>query len=321
MKVFYILVLVFLAASPIVAQQEEQFTQFMHYKLAFNPAAAGSEVSPIFTAVVRSQWLGLEGAPETQALTFNMPILNQRSGAGGSLLRRSIGLNSDYELNGSYAYRPYLGRGWLAIGIQGSMRLIRTDYTRATAIQPIESDAAIPMGIQSKLVPNFGVGIYYQDIGDRFFFGVSVPRLLEVNIDLADAEGVISRETQHAYVMGGAKIKLIDTMVVLQPQVLVKIVRGAPFDADINFNVVFNNKFLAGLSYRTGGSKVNSFGESLALLLGIDLGQNLMFGISYDATLSELRKYANGSVEGVVRYRIWGKAPNVLPKIDDGRFF
>ena len=67
----------------------------------------------------------------------------------------------------------------------------------------------------------------------RFYFGFSVPRLLENNIDLADSGDVISREVRHVFFMGGLTIPLGEK-VDLQPQVLLKYVGGAPFDGDVN---------------------------------------------------------------------------------------
>ena len=62
-------------SAGLVAQQDEQFTQFMHHKLGFNPAYAGMQETPTFTALVRQQWAGLEGAPQSQLLTFSQGYL------------------------------------------------------------------------------------------------------------------------------------------------------------------------------------------------------------------------------------------------------
>ena len=78
------------------AQQERQNTQFMQYKLGYNPAYAGSQATPCLTAIYRQQWIGLDGAPETQILSFNMPILNQRIGIGANLERNAIGHFEEY---------------------------------------------------------------------------------------------------------------------------------------------------------------------------------------------------------------------------------
>ena len=320
MKPLYLTFLLLFFSGLLSAQQDDQFTQFMHYRFGFNPGAAGSEETAVVSGLVRSQWLGLEGAPETQLLTFNMPLFNQKVGIGANLLRHSIGLSENYELNGTYAYRIDLGRGVLGIGVQASVRLLRTDFNQAQATQPIETDAAIPVGIQSKYVPNFGAGVFYHDQDERFYFGFSIPRFLQNNIDLADSEGIISREIRHYYLMGGAKLP-INEKINLLPHVLLKYVSGAPFDADVNLTVEFMEKFSTGISYRIGGSKSSSLGEALSFLVGMDVSEHFMFGLSYDLTLSDLRSYNNGSVEGLLRYRFGGKSEGDQRNPFNGRDF
>ena len=305
-----------LNAPSIFAQQEEQFTQFMYYKQGLNPAYVGSEEALSITGMSRNQWLGIDGAPQTQLLSIMAPILNQRIGVGANILRQTIGVTDMYTLDGMYAYRIKVPRGFLGIGIQASVRLFRVDFSDLQGTQPLTQDEAVPMGIQSKFLPNFGAGIYYD--ARNFYVGFSAPRLLRNNIDLASNDGVIAREVTHAYMMTGGNIKLSEQLQ-LQPQFLLKYVSGAPFDADVNFNLLIAEKFTTGLSYRIGGSKESGIGEAISLLLGIQLSDNILLGVSYDATVSELRKYNSGTIEGIVRYRVGGKSED--EEVDNPRFF
>ena len=316
MRKLFILLCVVTCTASLTAQQEDQFTQFMYYKMGYNPGAAGSDGATTITALVRSQWIGLDGAPETQLVNFSMPLLNQRIGVGGSIVRSTIGFSERYAADAVYAYRIPMGRGTLGIGVQASVRLFRLNFRQARGVQPINMDNAVPAGIRSQYTPNFGAGVYYNS--DVFYIGFSIPRLLQNNIDLSDEEGTISRELRHFYAMGGLNLKVSDE-IRLQPQVLLKYVKNAPFDADVNVNALFMDRFTAGFSYRIGGSKENGLGESLAVLLGAEVTENIMFGVSYDATLSELRNYSSGTVEGVFRYRIQGKAEG--EEFDNGRIF
>ncbi len=306
MKNILTLIIFICFANFVWSQQEEQYTQFMHYKQGFNPAYVGSDGAPSISALVRNQWLGIDGAPQTQLITFNTPIVNNRVGVGASVLRQTIGVTENYTADAAYAYHIGLGRGTLSLGLQASVRLLRVNFNELEGTQPIGTDGAIPADYQSRYVPNFGAGIYFYK-GNDVFFGISVPRILESNIDLADSKDVISKEFRHFFAMGGVKFNLSDKMQ-MQPQVLFKYVTGAPFDADVNLNLIFNERFTAGVSYRLGGNKNNSVGESVSLLVGAEISKNIMFGISYDSTLSALKNYTSGSVEGVVRYFFKGKS-------------
>ena len=69
-----------LGVALLHAQQQPHNTQFMNYKLGYNPGFAGSQESPCVTCIYRQQWLGLDGAPSMAIATFNMPLNNQRVG-------------------------------------------------------------------------------------------------------------------------------------------------------------------------------------------------------------------------------------------------
>ena len=61
-------------------QQDPQYTQYMYNTLSVNPAYAGSRGELSMTAIYRSQWTGLDGAPETFNINFHSPIRNSRVG-------------------------------------------------------------------------------------------------------------------------------------------------------------------------------------------------------------------------------------------------
>lgn len=304
-KILYIAILASLT-FPLWSQQDEQFTHFMYNKLAFNPAYAGATETGTFTVLSRAQWLGLEGAPMSQFLSFNTPINSKGVGLAGMFSHHTVGASMRLTAEAAYAYRFDLGVGGrMAIGLSSSVRMLRTDFDQLESTQPRELDAAIPTGIQSKYVPNFGVGIYYNN--QNFYVGLGAPRILQNNIDLADDSGVISREIRHAYLMGGILTKL-GYRLQLQPQVLLKYVEGAPFDAEANVNLIYDNKLYGGLSYRIGGSNERGLGASSGILLGFQITDALLFGMSMDFTLSELRSYSSGSFEGLLRYAIGGRS-------------
>ncbi len=81
-KIIINFLFVLFAVATAFAQQQPQNTQFFYYKLGYNPAYAGSQENTCISCIYRNQWLGLDGAPKTMAITFNMPLFNQRVGIG-----------------------------------------------------------------------------------------------------------------------------------------------------------------------------------------------------------------------------------------------
>lgn len=298
------------------AQQEHQYTQFMYNKLSFNPGYAGSYDAASVTAIYRNQWIGLEGAPKTITVSFDAPLLNKRVGVGMNLTSRKIGIHNRINIDGVYSYRVRLGRGTLGLGVQGSIRRISNDYSdpRLFATQAIETDGGIPVGEQSKMVPNFGAGLYYHT--PKFYAGFSAPRLLNNNIDFNDISGDLSKEVEHMYAMAGLLID-VSQSVKIQPQLLIKYAKNSPLDADFNLSAIFSEKYTFGVTYRAGAGSENSI-ESIDLLLSAYVTDNFLFGLSYDISLTELKDYNDGSLEAILRYS-FGKSEG--EDIVNPRFF
>lgn len=290
-----------LAATALFGQQEQQYTQFMYQKLTLNPASAGTKGVPELNLSYRNQWMGFEGAPKTIGLGYQTTWLQKKVGLGLNVVRRTIGITDRLTLDGAYAYRVRMSRGMLGVGVQASVRHFRNNYldSRLKGTQAIADDEAIPKETMSKVVPNFGFGLYYNT--QRAYVGFSIPRLVSNNIDFAQAGGVLSKEVPHFYLMGGYKIRLADGFE-LEPQVLFKYVKNAPLDGDVNATLTIQEKFLTGLTYRLGGGEVSSAGESIDVMAGFQANPKLFFGLSYDIGLTKLRKYHNGSIEAVARY-------------------
>jgi type IX secretion system PorP/SprF family membrane protein len=298
-----LLSLFFLLTGTAGAQQDAQYTQFMYNKLAFNPGVAGLPESAEFRVIARQQWLGLDEAPSSQVFTYNTPLTFSGTGVAARFDRVTIGLEQQYLVEGSYAYRIALRGGTrLGLGVSASAKYMNVAYENARPTQGGGVDAAIPGSAASRVIPNFGAGIYLD--ARRYYVGFSLPRLLQSDIDLGSEETIISREVRHFYFMGGVEIPL-GGKVTLEPQFLAKFVKGAPFDADFNLTANLSTNFFTGLSYRLGG---NGGGESASFLAGLYLSEHLSMCLAYDLGLSDLRTAQNGSIELVVAYSVGGRS-------------
>jgi type IX secretion system PorP/SprF family membrane protein len=226
-----------------------------------------------------------------------MPLLNNRVGVGGNIYRHTVGITQITGLDGSYAYRLPVPRGFLSFGLQTSVRFMQQNFGLVTGTQPIEQDESIPVGLQSKYLPNFGAGVYYES--KRAYVGLSVPRLLRSNIDFSDKGQLITRETQHYYFMAGATIPLGEAWE-LNPQTLWRYLPNGPFDADINLSAIFKKKISGGLSYRIGS-------ETAIVSTGLQMGDHLHLGMAFEASFSDIQKYNSGTAEVIIRYFLASK--------------
>ena len=300
---YYILGLLLLFSIALFGQQEQQYTQFMYNKLAYNPGYAGSKGVPCFTLIYRNQWIGLEGSPEAQVLSFNTLTKNNRVGLGLNFARNTIGISERWTADGVYAYKINMKKATIGIGLQASVRYYGVNYSdnRLVSVTPLVADGAVEVGAQNKYLPNFGMGIYVRT--DHVYLGVSLPRLLKNNLDFNELGSILSSEVRHVFGMVGAQLNL-GKQTKFFPQVLVKYSSGAPIDFDFNLSLILQDRVTVGGTYRHGGSSVDKSGESLDFLFGLQASERVFVGFSYDMTLSEIKEYSKGSVEALVQYCI-----------------
>lgn len=305
MKKIFTIVLITVFYLQLYSQQEAQYTQFMFNKVAFNPAYAGSHETLSFTGIYRTQWVNLEGAPVSQTFSFHTPIFGKRIGLGMNLHHDKIGPTNSWNYSLIYAYRIPIKEGHLSVGAQGIIRNYRVDWRDVTAIH--SGDALYGNSEESKLVPNFGLGVYYSN--KAFYAGLSIPRLLDRDLtfqyDGNIQNGDYSKEARHAFLMAGMLIPLNEQLS-LKPAILIKYAQNAPTDVDLHAGLVFDNKLNIGVTYRVGGFHT-SIGESLDFVFQVLLNEKLKLGLAYDYTFSEIRNYHAGSYELLLEYSLISK--------------
>lgn len=298
---YSLIAIVFLAGlMHVSAQQQSLHTMFMFNKLLVNPAYAGYHEHPCATAHIREQWMGFTGAPKTQSLSFHAPLSSQRIGVGFNIQRRSIGVSSSNTIDGIYDYRFPVGNGTLSLGVQASARFLEVDYTdpNVRTVQDINLDPGVESAADSKFLANAGAGVYYHT--NSFYVGLSAPRLMSSDIDFELNDLFIAKEEAHYYLMTGLALRL-DHRMSFVPQIMVRYVAGAPVDIDLNLGIRWWEDYSAGITFRKGGPDDDLL-ESIDLIASVKVLRGLRIGAAYDITLSELKRYSNGSLEVMMMY-------------------
>lgn len=282
------------------AQQDEQFTQFMHNRIFYNPGVAGTEDNICVNFLHRTQWAGFEGAPVTQNLNVNIPIKKLHGGLSLTLINEEIGFFSNFGAALGYSYNQNLGNGVLGMGVNVSFR---NQSTNAGEWIPSDInrnfgglDAALISTDASGGLLDFNFGAYYKT--PNWWAGISATRLIEANTTVdADIQAATGLATfanfRHIYAMGGYSWAIPRSNWALEPSVLMKISNAAP-TYDINMTAVYNNKIWGGVTYRNE--------DAIAALLGYQFTESLKAGYSYDLGTSDLASSASGSHEIMLRY-------------------
>lgn len=318
MKNISLLFFILLAGLQLNAQQDHHYTQFMYNKLLLNPAYAGARGVPSVTAIYRNQWIGFDGAPKSFLASFNSPFLSKRVGVGVTVSNRSIGLQRDFLASLAYSYDMVATeKVSVRVGLNGSLRSLGVDFAKAQPIpgQGPFSDPAIGNQRDNNFYGNVGAGLY-GTYDNKVYVGFSVPRIYAniIGYNPNPKSDSIAKESRHFYGTAGAIIPLSDD-INLMPAFLLKYVKNAPFDADINLNLDIRQKLTVGLSYRLGG---DGPGESLDLLAFWQTSPQFGIGAAYDFSLSNIKDYTAGSIEVMVLYELRKKSKKSM---SNPRFF
>ncbi|MDM1499539.1 PorP/SprF family type IX secretion system membrane protein [Myroides odoratimimus] len=290
--------------TAVHAQQDPQYTQYMYNTTNINPAYTGSrEVLNVF-GMYRTQWVGLEGAPQTANISIDTPLGNNGLSGGINYTNDRIGAMSENNFAINLAYAIDLNEEYkLAFGLKATANILDVDYTKLDIHNPM--DPTFEKNIQNKFTPNIGAGLYLYS--EKSYLGLSVPSFL--TRDRAENEGrVLMKQKMNFYLMGGYVFEM-NPSVLFKPAFLLKAVEGAPLQVDVTANFLIIDKFTVGAAYR--------WDASVSALAGFQVNDNLFIGYAYDADTSKLRKYNSGSHELFMRFDIFSK----YNKVSTTRFF
>ena len=288
------------------SQQDAQYTQYMYNTVSINPAYAGTRGVLSIVGLHRSQWVGLDGAPRTSTLAIHSPIGKGRVGLGGSVIHDEIGPSQETYMNIDFSYTiPTSEKGKLSFGLKAGGHLLNIDFTRLN--QSDIGDDRFSNNIDNKFSPNIGIGAYYHT--NRFYFGLSVPNLLETNhfdeisLSAAGNSSFLAEERINYYAITGYTFSLSEN-VLFKPALLTKLVFGAPLQVDVSANFLIHEKITLGLAYR--------WSAALSGLVGFQLTDGLMIGFAYDRETTELQQYNDGSYEVMLRFELFKKYSRLL---------
>ena len=298
------LVLVFMFFSAIgFAQQDSQYTQYMYNTITVNPAYAGSRGMLSIFGLHRSQWIGLEGAPRTNAFSVNTPLNGNHLGLGVSIVNDKIGPTVENTFSADLSYTvPTSETFKLSFGIKGTANLFNIDMDKLDIKD--QGDKQF-QNMDGKFSPNIGAGIYLHS--DKAYVGLSVPNFIESD-RYDDDQVAIFKEKINYYFIAGYVFD-ISPSVQFKPALLTKLVQGAPLQVDVSGNFMFDEKFVLGLGYR--------WDASISAIAGFQVSEGLYVGYAYDHETTRLQKYNSGSHEIFLRFELF----NSYSRITSPRFF
>ena len=284
----------FLISAVTYSQQDPLYTQYMYNKLAINPGYAGSHELLSLEAIIRLQWVGLDGGPRTISFTAHTPLRNPHIGLGFYAYRDQLGPTVDNGVMGNFTYRVIFDHSKLCFGINAGIKYYNIDWGALEAKN--QDDVELINQVKNKVVPDVDFGIYYY--APHFYAGLSSKHLLENQMSVSsaptpDTKSSFTKLKRHFYGIAGGAIPLSDDFVFM-PSLLMKAVEGAPFQIDLNASFLFREILTVGASYRSDAA--------LAFLVEVNITKSLSIGYSYDIWFNALQSYNSGSHEIRIGY-------------------
>ena len=301
MKKLYLLILScsLFCLSSIEAQQEPTYAFYKHHFNLINPAVVGTQGGSYVNLSLRNQWVGIDEAPRTQAVSFGTPHKNNRLGLGFSVVNDKVSVEQQTYFAVDFSYKLPAGEGRnIYLGLKAGGNSYRLNLSNARAFGAGGEIQDPSFQNYSRFLPNIGVGAYYQV--PKGFVSISIPRLLNsTRAKEDDGQSTTASDRPHFFLSAGLQFA-INENVVFVPSFLLSVVQGAPALATLDGSFNFNEKFETGIQY------TSSRGLGGTALL--QLGTGFKVGYAYTTPLaSGGNNIRNATHEIILKIRL-GKA-------------
>jgi type IX secretion system PorP/SprF family membrane protein len=302
------------------AQQLPLYSQYIYNKFLINPAVAGSDGYTSVDLTTRKQWLGLSKSPETFSFSIQTRFLKHghivkqsktnktvfrpqndaKVGLGASFFGYQSGLIQRTGFQVSYAYHIWLQRmTQLSLGLSFTgtfFRINEKELSLEDLNDPLLNDN-LRRGI---FIPDASAGIYL--LNHKYNVGLSVNQLFGASAKLGNNAYSNYTLYRHYYLFGsysfdrGKNIELRPAVLIMISEEQRPVVNPL---VEFGLNIVYNQSFWAGLSYRTSGAIIANVGLKRS---------NVYMGYSFDFSLQEIQKMTYGTHEIHVAWKFGDSA-------------
>lgn len=278
-----LVIMTILSLTTTFGQQDPQYTQYMYNQNVLNPAYAGSKGVLSIGMLGRTQWVGVDGAPETLTLAIHSPI-GRKVGLGLSVIHDEIGPAKEDNVYADFSYTIHTSdEGNLAFGLKAGFTFLNV-RALGNLVDPDDEILNEPVNKNS---PNFGAGIFYYT--QKFYAGLSIPNFLETrHLETGNGQVSSASEKMHYFLTTGYVFHLSESLK-LKPSAMVKAAIGAPVSIDLSANALLNDTIEFGLSMRLD--------DSISAMIGFNVSEDMRIGYAYDHTTSNFGQFNSGSHE------------------------
>ncbi|TXI87141.1 MAG: type IX secretion system membrane protein PorP/SprF [Crocinitomicaceae bacterium] len=299
------------------AQQEAQFSNYIHNPYLFNPAAGGMMDVIQVDLGYRNQWISTSGNPTSTFLTGHFQVGSKNQGTtgigefninrenvyqtpnrsigslkhvvGGKFINDAIGPFQKTSVFGSYAvHLPLLQNLNMGVGLAAGWGNFQINPNKTILHDPNDAtfnQFAGQTARQNNLDLQTGIVLY----NNRFLFSLSATQLLKPTISINQIE-TLNTLNRHLFVMSSYRFE-ISEKIDLEPFAFLKAVQNSPIALDLGARIKYNKSIWGGLQYKTG----NSF----AVTAGMNFLRNfsLAYAFEYGAKATRISNAGTHEVQ------------------------
>lgn len=282
---------VFISFS-VFSQELALYNQYLLNPYLLNPAVTGSYKYPVVVLTDRHQWLGIENAPQTQAIS-SATRLGDYEGFGVVIYKDKNGAMNKVGIHITYAHHLVLNikkKLKLSFGCSFVGYQLSIDHTMLEDLEV--SDPLIFESQKSIYVPDAVAGTYIYS--PKYFVGLSVANMLESKINFDDNNDSYDHNRRTIFLSGGYNFDF-ESVFAYEPSLLLRSTTQGLWQVDVNGRFTYQKNYWIGYSFRTNGS--------IMFLTGVKFGK-FRFAYGYEHNNNELRSYSNGNHEFMLSYSI-----------------
>lgn len=300
MKQFLTMILLSAICVTVFAQKELVMTQYIHNQFAINPAFAGSRETLSAFGAYRMQWSGIPDAPNAQYFSVHAPLKNNNVALGLSFFNENVSIVRNTGFSAAYAYRiKATQKSRLAFSLSAGLLSSKSSWDRVSLNQA--DDPAFSEN-ETFLDPMLGFGVAWYS--QQFFAGFSIPDLFYTGS--FDNESPVFEPSSTNYLLTAGYLYVINPNVSLQPSALIRYNPNQSTIADLSANVLIQNRFWTGITYRTN--------NEIVAMAGWQASPQLRVAYSFDYPTGDLSHLNSGSHELSLQFDFGYKINTVNPR-------
>ena len=296
MKKIKITLAFLLGFTAIKAQQIPVYSQNSLNFYLSNPAAVAAQNETRFMLHHRQQWVGLQDAPRTSAITLETPLGGGKYALGLKLNTDQVHIFKTTYGEVDFRYRlPITEDHLISFGLGGSFIQRNIDFNKVRVLDQSESNLLDYNSSQMTFDADFGLLYQWSDLTAGF----SINQLMNSKFSYEDditQQAASYNNLRHFNLFASYDFELSKKPITITPTVFVRHLQGANLPIELNTVVTWDKKFWGGLGYR------QNFG--VVIIAGAQVFDQLILGYSYDVSTGVIRNFNSGSHEISIGYRI-----------------